>query len=215
MGRHGAEPADPGPLRGEIATGNGRGQIDKTQRAVGNASGGCALSKMEPGKPVPMPGDEAAGVMGLAMFYHLTRSAAEDTAANLVGRAVGQGWRVMIRGTDAERLGRLDAQLWLGPPETFLPHGVQGGAQDADQPVLLGVGQITNGARALMLVDGAEVSLPEATTMDRVWVIFDGADTAALSHARGQWRTLTEAGISAQYWSEESGSWAKKAEKGA
>lgn len=152
--------------------------------------------------------------MGLAMFYHLTRSAAEDTAANLLARAVGQGWRVMIRGTDPQRLGRLDAQLWLGPPEGFLPHGMQGGAEDADQPVLLGAGAITNGARALMLLDNAEVSLSEASTMDRVWVLFDGADTASLAHARGQWRLLTEAGIAAQYWSEESGNWAKKAEKG-
>ena len=153
--------------------------------------------------------------MGLAMFYHLTRSAAEDTAASLLARAVGQGWRVMIRGADPERLGRLDAHLWLGPPDEFLPHAMQGGALDADQPVLLGLGEITNGARALMLLDNAEVSLTEAAAMDRVWVVFDGADSAALAHARGQWRVLTEAGIPAQYWSEDGGSWAKKAEKGA
>ena len=32
-------------------------------------------------------------------------------------------------------------------------------------------------------------------------------------HARVQWKTLTDAGCSAQYWSEESGRWEKKAEK--
>ena len=46
--------------------------------------------------------------MGTAMFYHLTRSTAEDTVTSLLGRAVGMGWRIMIRGTDSARLDRLD-----------------------------------------------------------------------------------------------------------
>lgn len=151
--------------------------------------------------------------MALAMFYQLSRSAAGDTVANLLVRALGQGWRVMIRGTDPVRLARLDELLWLGPEEAFVPHGMQGGAQDADQPVLLGTGAIANTARAMMLLDRAEVSVAEAQALERVWVIFDGADSAALAHARGQWTTLTQAGVAAQYWSEETGSWAKKAEK--
>ena len=151
--------------------------------------------------------------MALAMFYQLSRSAAGDTVANLLGRALGQGWRVMIRGTDPVSLARLDDRLWHGPADAFVPHGMQGGAQDADQPVLLGTGAIANTARAMMLLDRAEVSLAEAQALERVWVIFDGADDAALAHARGQWTTLTQAGVAAQYWSEETGSWAKKAEK--
>lgn len=151
--------------------------------------------------------------MALAMFYQLSRSAAGDTVANLLGRALAQGWRVMIRSTDPARLAGLDGQLWLGTPEAFVPHGIQGGARDADQPVLLGMGAIVNGARALMLVDRAEVSLAEAQALDRVWVIFDGADGLALAHARGQWTALTQAGVAAQYWSEDTGIWAKKAEK--
>lgn len=150
--------------------------------------------------------------MGIAMFYHLTRSAPGDTVTNLATRAMGQGWRVMVRGTDAARLTALDARLWLGGETSFLPHGLEGGPHDADQPVLLGTGAAVNGARALMLLDGAGVSLAEAQAMDRVWVIFDGADEVALGHARGQWKQLTEAGIAAQYWSEESGNWARKAE---
>jgi DNA polymerase-3 subunit chi len=35
-----------------------------------------------------------------------------------------------------------------------------------------------------------------------------------VARARDQWRGLTRAGIAAQYWSEESGSWVKKAETG-
>lgn len=152
--------------------------------------------------------------MALAMFYHLTRSGAEETAARLIARAWGQGWWVMVRGGDAARLARLDAALWEGAPEDFLPHGLEGGPHDAEQPVLLGRGAVANGARALILLDRAEVSLPEARVLERVWLVFDGADAGALAHARGQWTALTEAGLPAQYWSETEGSWEKKAEKG-
>lgn len=151
--------------------------------------------------------------MGSAMFYHLTRSTPEDTVTALLGRALGQGWRVMIRGTDAARLDRLDAHLWLKPENSFLPHGRAGGKHDARQPVLLGDGPVTNGATAMMLLDGADVSLSEAKTLTRVWLIFDGQDDAAVSAARSQWKILTEAGIAAQYWSEEAGKWQMKLEK--
>lgn len=50
--------------------------------------------------------------------------------------------------------------------------------------------------------------------MERVCVLFDGNDDLALNRARGQWKALTDAGCAAQYWSEESGRWEKKAEKG-
>ncbi|MGB8813605.1 MAG: DNA polymerase III subunit chi [Paracoccaceae bacterium] len=151
--------------------------------------------------------------MGMVLFYHLTRSAARETAVVLLGKAIGVGWRVMVRGTDPAKLAALDADLWLGPDDGFLAHGLAGGAHDADQPILLGTGAIANAARCLMLVDGAEVSLPEIESLERVWVLFDGQNEAALGHARGQWKTLTGAGVSAQYWSEESGKWEKKAEK--
>jgi DNA polymerase-3 subunit chi len=69
--------------------------------------------------------------MAMVMFYHLTRGTVEDTVTNLLARAHGQGWRVMLRGTDAARLDRLDQWLWLYPPDGFLPHGLAGGAHDA------------------------------------------------------------------------------------
>ena len=68
-------------------------------------------------------------------------------------------------------------------------------------------------ARALMLVDGAETDPAEAADLERVWVLFDGYDDAALTRARGLWTQLTAAGLAAQYWSEESGRWEKKSEK--
>lgn len=149
----------------------------------------------------------------MVLFYHLTRSTVEDTVAILLGRAMAAGWRVMLRGTDPARLDALDARLWLGEEGSFLPHGREGGPHDADQPVLLGRGAAVNGARAVMLVDGALATTDEARALERVWLLFDGADTAALGAARGEWKRLTDAGVAAQYWSEDSGRWQMKTER--
>lgn len=151
--------------------------------------------------------------MGVVMFYHLTRSTPEETAAQLLPRALQAGWRAMVRSADPARLRDLDDALWRGPDDHFLPHGLEGGPHDADQPILLGEGPIRNGASVLMLLDGAPVDPVEAGPLERVWVLFDGMDEAALNHARGQWKAVVAAGLPAQYWSEESGRWEKKAEK--
>lgn len=151
--------------------------------------------------------------MGVVMFYQLSRSGAEQTVRTLLDRAMGQGWRIMIRSTDAAALNRLDERLWLQPEDGFLPHGREGGSADADQPVLLGMGAITNGAKGLMLLDQAEASETEARDLERVWVIFDGANEDQLMSARRYWKHITDLGLAAQYWSEDSGRWEKRAEK--
>lgn len=151
--------------------------------------------------------------MGVVMFYHLTRSAPMDTLSGLLARAVGQGWRVMVRGTDRVALTRLDTLLWVDESHPFLPHGMEGGQHDADQPVLIGTGAIANAAQGLFLIDGAETTPQEAGALERVWLLFDGADGEQVAAARSKWKMLTEAGLPAQYWSEESGRWEKKAEK--
>ncbi|MCR8550235.1 DNA polymerase III subunit chi [Salipiger sp. P9] len=151
--------------------------------------------------------------MGAAYFYHLTQRPLEATLPVLLEKSLAAGWRVAVRGTDRARMDWLDQRLWLGPEEGFLPHGLAGGRHDALQPVLLTVeAAIPNAAACLMTVDGAEVSPEEVTELERVCILFDGHDPAAVQAARGLWRRLTGAGCAAQYWSEESGRWEKKAE---
>ncbi len=153
--------------------------------------------------------------MGAAYFYHLTHTPLEQTLPALLEKARGAGWRVAVRGRDAAQLDKLDEALWLaGGDDGFLPHGRAGQPHEADQPILLTTGvDVPNGATCLMAVDGADVSADEVTRLDRVCVLFDGNDDAAVAHARVQWKTLTDAGCAAQYWSEASGRWQKKAEK--
>ena len=152
--------------------------------------------------------------MGAAYFYHLSRRPLEATLPMLLGKAQEAGWRVAVRGRAAARMEWLDEKLWLGPEEGFLPHGLATAPHAARQPILLTTGADSpNDPHCVMTIDGAEVAAEEVQRLDRVCVLFDGNDEAALQTARGQWKALTDAGCSAQYWSEESGRWEKKAEK--
>lgn len=152
--------------------------------------------------------------MGAAYFYHLTQRRLEETLPVLLDKARGAGWRIAVRGRDPERMAWLDDRLWLGPEASFLAHGLAGGPHDALQPVLLTAGPSSaNSPDCLMTVDGAAVSAEDVQGLQRVCILFDGNDPEAVQHARSQWKSLTDAGCPAQYWSEESGRWEKKAEK--
>ncbi|WP_282151380.1 DNA polymerase III subunit chi [Ruegeria atlantica] len=151
--------------------------------------------------------------MGAVYFYHLTRQPLEHTLPVLLDKARQAGWKIAVRGSDPARMDWLDEKLWQGPEEGFLPHGRAGGPHDAAQPILLTTeAQAANDASCVMAVDGAAVDPDEIKKLDRVCILFDGNDAEAVQRARGQWKALTGAGCSAQYWSEESGRWEKKAE---
>ena len=151
--------------------------------------------------------------MGAAFFYHLTRRPMVDTLRMLLGKSLDNGWKVAVRGSDLAGLEALDAALWLGPEDGFLPHGLAGGETDGDQPILLTLNaEAANLPQCVMSVHGAAVSAAEVSGLERVCILFDGNDPEALDRARGQWKALKAAGAAAQYWSEESGTWEKKAQ---
>jgi len=153
--------------------------------------------------------------MGEAYFYHLTRRPLEAALPMLLSKSLEAGWRVYVRGTSAEKLRALDEKLWLCADEGFLPHGLEGQDHEADQPILIGESSEAskNGAVCLICIDGAPVASREVNQLERVCVVFDGNDPKSLEHARTQWKALVDAGCRAQYWSEESGNWKKKAER--
>lgn len=148
--------------------------------------------------------------MGAVYFYHLTRNPIEVTLAILAEKSLGAGWRVEVRGRSDAHLKSLDAALWQR--EGFLPHGLAGGPHDKDQPILLTAQTGGNDASCIMCVEGADLTPEEIAAADRCCILFDGHNAAALEHARGQWKSLTDAGASAQYWSEDSGKWQMKAQ---
>jgi len=157
--------------------------------------------------------------MGEVLFYHLTRSPLEATLAELLEKSRARGWRALVRARDGDTITRLDARLWsVGGDASFLAHGCAGGAHDEAQPVLLcaenaAQGQNVNRADILFAVAGARVDPGEVPAFTRVCILFDGNDEAALGQARAEWKGLTDAGLAAKYWSQESGSWVQMATK--
>ena len=150
--------------------------------------------------------------IGEVFFYHMTRSPLEATLPVLLQRSLEAGWKICLRGTDPKRMDWLDERLWTTTDDGFLPHGQSGGPHDADQPVLLTTDtEITNQADALIAVDGAVIDTNEMAGLTRVSILFDGNDADAVAHARTQWKDVVAAGLTAKYWSQESGRWEMKA----
>ena len=150
--------------------------------------------------------------MGAVYFYHLTQNPLERTLPLLLEKALQANWRVEVRASDAQKLSWLDEKLWLGAVEAFLPHGLAGGDHDHYQPILLSLTP-TSQANFIISVEGALIIQKEVKASERVGIIFNGLDEEELTVARQQWKSLTDAGCRAQYWSEETGRWQKKAEK--
>ena len=142
-------------------------------------------------------------------FYHLTRSRLEQVLPMLIERALAQGWRVAFRAPDAQSVARMDDLLWAAhPPERFLPHGVEGGADAELQPILIGTGDLrANRPDYLVAIGGATITPEDCAGLTRAVLVFDGQDEASVTHARNHWRSFAEAGLRLQYWSQASGAW--------
>jgi DNA polymerase-3 subunit chi len=146
------------------------------------------------------------------LFYHLTQTPLERTLPELLEKSLQRGWRVLVKGGNADRLSFLDTTLWTYRDDSFLPHGVAGeGAEH--QPIYLTVGdEEPNKADILFLVDGASYPFEKMNSFDRVCVLFDGNDTDALNAAREDWKATAAAKLPAKYWAQEDGRWTQKAE---
>lgn len=158
--------------------------------------------------------------MGAVYFYHLKQSGIPETLRKLFVPAQARGWRILVRGQDPQRMQALDENLWLGPDDAFLAHGLAGGAHDAMQPILLSHAgpsdpPLSDDPECVMSIDGAAVTAAEIRARARVCILFDGHDMMAEDHARKQWVALVAEGVEAQYWSDESGRWELKAKKAA
>jgi DNA polymerase-3 subunit chi len=147
-------------------------------------------------------------------FYHLTSSPLEQALPDLLEKVRANAWRALIRGTNAARLMHLDQHLWQYRDDNFLAHGMAGGDYDADQPILLTTDiKNSNNSEILLLTNQAKTDATEVARFTRVCLMFDGNNPDELTSARTDWKSLTEAGIPAQYWAQENGRWTKKAEK--
>ncbi|MEZ5775756.1 MAG: DNA polymerase III subunit chi [Hyphomicrobiaceae bacterium] len=144
------------------------------------------------------------------LFYHLERAPLDGCC-----RASWSGHSSGVAGRRPGGVGAADRgarhHLWTYDDRSFLPHGKERDGRVERQPVFLTTGEDNpNGATVRFLVDGATIATPG--DYDRVVVLFDGSDPAALEQARAEWKKARAAGHQVTYWQQAaSGKWEKRA----
>ncbi len=149
-------------------------------------------------------------------FYQLERTGLEETLPPLLEKVMEKGWRAVVRASSPQRLDALDGRLWSYRQEGFLAHGKAGHDHDADQPILLTMGNDNpNGAQALIICDNAgfeELTTGNDVAFERTMILFSGADDEALKRAREWWKMAKDAGHTIAYWEQgKQGGWEKRA----
>lgn len=141
-------------------------------------------------------------------FYQLSRDPVDQVLPAIAARILGMGARLLVVAQEADRLERISAGLWAGPPESFLAHGRAGEGGEGQQPILLSdTCDPVNGARHIALADG--VWRDEAFDFERVFHFFDEATIEA---ARGSWRALTKRdAIVSRYFRQDGRKWVQMA----
>lgn len=128
----------------------------------------------------------------------------------LAGKAYGSGQKLLILGS-AERLAEIDKALWVQQPESFLPHAIAGGADDALQPILLStIAEPANGAALLMIVEIGMIG--DFHGFSRILNLFEEG-TDGHKRARADWKALSgRDGAELSYWQQkDGGGWSKAA----
>ena len=146
------------------------------------------------------------------LFYHLKGQTLEQVLPALLQKSLERGWRVVVQAASEERLDVLDAHLWTWRDDSFLPHGVWRDSEASAQPVLLTVNEENpNGAAVRFLVEGAPMP-GDASSYERVVLVFNGEDPEAVEAARTRWSDAKSAGFAVTYWqSDERGRWQRRA----
>ena len=142
-------------------------------------------------------------------FYHLTRVPLERALPQIAEKVLASGERLLVVAGEQGARAKLDQLLWSHAAESFLPHGLAGGEDDARQPVLIaGETAAANGARNVALADG--VWRDEALGFDRAFHFFD---EEKIAEARLAWKALAgREGVERHYWKQdENGRWQQAA----
>ena len=147
-------------------------------------------------------------------FYHLQTKPLDVSLPRLLEIAVERDVNIVVQSPLPERIDALDQLLWTYSEDGFLPHGREGDPAIEADPVVLATSEANpNHATMRILLDQAPFPANLAV-YDRVMIMFDGNDEAALAHARLQWKQAMGLGVDLSYWQQgETGGWKKKHEK--
>ena len=141
-------------------------------------------------------------------FYQLAGTPPEQVIASLAEKVLAVDGRLLIVAEDEPVLARLDRILWDHGANSFIPHGLAGGSDDARQPVLLSTSpDAPNQARNMLIADGTWREA--ALTYDRSFYLFGNT---SLEGARLAWKFLAgREGVERRYWARTDGRWRQQA----
>ena len=129
----------------------------------------------------------------------------------LLETALAEGRRAVVQAASVEARDALNERLWSYREDSFLPHGGPGDGDPATQPIFLTeTDTAPNGAALRVLLNPADAPRFVATAVERIVVLFDARDEAAMAAARAAWKSLKDAGAAPSYWREgDEGEWVK------
>ena len=140
-------------------------------------------------------------------FYQLSGIPVEVALAQIAGKALPAGQRLLVVADDEALLKRVSDALWARARESFLPNAMAGGEDDARQPILLATGlegPAANGAGVVAFADGV---WREPQGFARALLMFD---EARLMPAREEWRRLGGvADVRRAFWKHDGTRWVK------
>ena len=144
------------------------------------------------------------------LFYHLEQQPLEKVIPVLLEKSLERGWKAVVEVGSQERAQSLDSALWSWRDDSFLPHAVDGGEQDALQPVLLTTS--TDNANAADIRFFVDRAVPRVEgDYQRLVFMFNGHDPDAVEEARACWKALSPDN-EVTYWQQDSSRrWSKKA----
>ena len=146
-----------------------------------------------------------------AVLYLLPDRNRVPTLRSILGKSRERGWRVAVRCSTEQEAKLIDDALWRAPDDGFLPHARSGSGFDADQPILIVTdAEADNRPDALVLYGTFDVRDGEVEGLQRLCVLFDGADADQLNSARQLMGQLGSLGVSADFWENEDGGWRRR-----
>ena len=148
--------------------------------------------------------------MSEVRFYHLERQSLDQALPQLVGKALQNGHRIVVKAAN-DQVEHINNHLWTYDPNSFIPHGSAKDGNETDQPVWLTANdENPNAAEVLILTHENEApEIDKAFTL--ICDMIDGKNEDAVTAARSRWKAYKDAGHDVTYWQQSAqGKWEKK-----
>ncbi len=150
-------------------------------------------------------------------FYHLTHSGAEAALPALLTKALSMGKRALVCGKP-ENFDALSSALWGYNSNSWLPHEIMGDDEtdtnDSDIcPILFASDASDNSRPFIFYLDAIDPPADTQENAERIFILFDGRDEAAVAAARRQWLMFKAPKThNLTYWQQgDDGGWSKSA----